>query len=326
MKTNKEENMKKSLISFSEILVLFLLIFISLAIVGVQLSDKKDENSLKPGLAPENPDFVKSHSNNIFTQAAPSQDEHKKGFVLAPVDLNHLSKISTADASAPAYYDLQDVQSAGKTSSNQAKLSASASYDLRTLNRVTSVKDQGSAGVCWAFATYSSLESNLLPGENRDFSENNMKNLLSSSYSEGFDRGANDGGNEFISTAYLARWSGPVAESGDPYSYSGVSSGNPPLQKHIQDVLFLPERTGPLDNDGIKSAIQNYGAVFTSMYYDNAYYSPTKHSYYYSGLTSANHAVAIVGWDDSYDRNSFSRVPSGNGAFIIKNSWGNRLG
>ena len=326
MKMKKDVNMKKSLISFSEILVLFLLIFISLAIVGVQLSDKKDENSLKPGLAPENPDFVKSHSNNIFTQAAPSQDEHKKGFVLAPVDLNHLSKISTADTSAPAYFNLQDVQSAGKASSNQAKLSAPASYDLRTLNRVTSVKDQGSAGVCWAFATYSSLESNLLPGENRDFSENNMKNLLSSSYSEGFDRGANDGGNEFISTAYLARWSGPVAESDDPYSYSGVSSGNPTLQKHVQDVLFLPERTGPLDNDGIKSAIQNYGAVFTSMYYDNAYYSPAKHSYYYSGPTSANHAIAIVGWDDSFDRNSFSRVPSGNGAFIIKNSWGTGWG
>ena len=111
-----------------------------------------------------------------------------------------------------------------------------------TLNRATSVKDQGSAGVCWAFASLFISGINLLPGENRDFSENNMKNLLSSSYSEGFDRGANDGGNEFMSTAYLARWSGPVAESDDPYSYSGVSSGNPPLQKHVQDVLFIPDR------------------------------------------------------------------------------------
>ena len=322
----KEVNIKKSRISFSELLALFLVIFISLAIVGVQLSEKKGENSLKPGLAPENPDFVKSHSNNIFTQAAPSQDSHKTGFVVAPVDLNHLSKISTADASVPAYYGLLDTQSASKASSNQAKLSAPASYDLRTLNRVTSVKDQGSAGVCWAFATYSSLESNLLPGENRDFSENNMKNLLSSSYPEGFDRGANDGGNEFMSTAYLARWSGPVAESNDPYSYSGVSSGNPPLQKHVQDVLFLPDRTGPLDNEGIKSAIQSYGAVFTSMYYDGAYYSSAKYSYYYNGAMSANHAVSIVGWDDNFDKSKFSRVPPGNGAFIIKNSWGTGWG
>jgi len=118
--------MKKSMISFSELLVLFLLIFISLAIVGVQFSEKGDGNSQKPGLAPENPEFVKRYNNNIFTQAATSQDEHKTGFVLAPVDHNHLSKISTADASAPAYYGPQDIQSAGMDSSNQAELSAPA--------------------------------------------------------------------------------------------------------------------------------------------------------------------------------------------------------
>ncbi len=322
----KEVNIKKSIISFSELLALFLVIFISLAILGVQLSEKEGKNSLKPVLAPENPEFVKRYNNNIFAQASSSQDEHKTGFVFAPVGLNRLSKISTAGVSAPAYYDPQDIQSAGTDSSNQAKLSAPAYYDLRTLNKVTSVKDQGSAGVCWTFATYSSLESNLLTGENRDYSENNMKNLLSSSYPEGFDRGSNDGGNEFMSTAYLARWSGPVSESDDPYSYSGVSSGNPPLQKHVQDVLFIPDRTGSLDNNEIKSAVQNYGAMFTSMYYDNAYYSPTKYSYYYDGLTSANHAIAIVGWDDSFDRNSFARVPPGDGAFIIKNSWGTGWG
>ena len=131
MKMKKEVNMKKSMISFSELLVLFLLIFISLAIVGVQFAEKKDANSLKPGLAPENPEFVKRYNNNIFAQAAPSQDIHKTGFVLAPVDLNHLSKISTADASAPAYYNLRDTQSASKAPSNQAKLSAPAYYDLR---------------------------------------------------------------------------------------------------------------------------------------------------------------------------------------------------
>src|SRR5664279_3270505 len=51
-----------------------------------------------------------------------------------------------------------------------------------------------------------------------------------------------------------------------------------------------------------------------------------KYSYYYDGLASANHAIAIVGWDDSFDRNSFSKVPPGDGAFIIKNSWGTGWG
>ena len=46
-----------------------------------------------------------------------------------------------------------------------------ATYDLRTLGRVTSVKDQGSYGTCWSFASGGSLESCLLPGETWDFSE-----------------------------------------------------------------------------------------------------------------------------------------------------------
>ena len=84
--------MKKSIITFSELLVLFLLIVLSIAVVGVVLENatNQNENSPKIGLAPENPEFVKYHNNKIYTQVAPSQDGHKAGFVPAPVDLNYL--------------------------------------------------------------------------------------------------------------------------------------------------------------------------------------------------------------------------------------------
>ena len=178
-----------------------MLIVLSIALVGVVLENatNQNENSPKLGFAPENPEFVKYHNNKIYTQAAPSQDRHKAGFVPAPVDLNYLSNVSTAEVSAPAYNDMQNVQAVSTVSSTRSELSAPAYYDLRTLQKVTTVKNQGSAGACWAFATYTSLESYLMSGENRDFSENNMKNLLSSAYPEGFDRNPNDGGNEFIS-------------------------------------------------------------------------------------------------------------------------------
>lgn len=38
----------------------------------------------------------------------------------------------------------------------------------------------------------------------------------------------------------------------------------------------------------------------------------------------ANHAVTVVGWDDDFDKNNYvkGKVPEGNGAWLVKNSWG----
>ena len=133
-------------------------------------------------------------------------------------------------------------------------------YDLRTLGKVTPVKDQGSAESCWTFGTYASLESCLLLTEDRDFSENNLKN------NHGFDSHPNDdGGNAFMSTAYLLRWSGPINESDDPYDpYTTTSPLDLTAQKHVQEVLRLPDR----NKDQIKNAIISYGAVSTAMCWD----------------------------------------------------------
>ena len=232
-----------------------------------------------------------------------------KGLGLIPpsIDFSHLSPIST-QASFPA------------------------AYDLRTLNinKVTPVKDQNPAGTCWVFATYGSLESYLMPTQQWSFSENNMKNVLSSDAPQGFDRGPNDGGNSLYSTAYLARWSGPVSTSDDPYSGTSVYSPaelGMPIQKHVQNVSFIPFRQNSTDNNLIKSALQTYGAVDVAMYYDPSYFNTATNNYYdYLLELSSNHEVTIVGWDDNYDKNKFIIVPPGNGAFIVKNSWGTTYG
>ena len=203
------------------------------------------------------------------------------------------------------------------------------SFDLRTTGKVTSVKNQGSFGTCWAFASYGSLESCLLPGESRDFSEDNL--ALSSGYGPSTATAAylyNMGGNFQMSTAYLARWGGPVDESDDAYGDSVTSSGLA-ARKHVQEVNWIPARASATDNDNIKNALMTLGGVYVALRMDTAtpYYKPSTASYYYSGTsTSSDHAVLIVGWDDNYAASNFATRPAGNGAFIVRNSWGTSWG
>jgi C1A family cysteine protease len=197
------------------------------------------------------------------------------------------------------------------------------SYDLRTDGRVTAVRTQGSSSACWTFATYGSLESTMLPARTMDFSENNLKNA------SGFDYGANSGGNGDMSTAYLVRWSGPIAEADDPYDQKSTTSpANLNPIGHVQNVMILPRRPGPLDTADIKRAIVDYGAVAGSMYWagnqrtDTTYYKLNTSAYYYSGSDGINHSVTVVGWNDAFPVSNFSTPPSGDGAWIVKNSWG----
>ncbi|MCA1808310.1 MAG: hypothetical protein LC725_02435, partial [Lentisphaerae bacterium] len=194
------------------------------------------------------------------------------------------------------------------------------SFDLRTAGKVTAIRDQGQEGACWSFAAYGSMESCLLVKNagTWDFSENHMVNL------HGGDWGRNDGGNEFLATAYLARWTGPVLETEDPYPSTTSPAGLRP-RKHIQQVIYLPARRSAGDNNAIKQALMDYGALYTSMYAGN-YLNEATAGYYYNGTKSPNHAVTIVGWDDNYSKNNFKTTPPGNGAFIVKNSWGTGWG
>ena len=201
---------------------------------------------------------------------------------------------------------------------------APASYDLRILDRVSPVRDQGRYGTCWAFASLASLESSLLPGAVDDFSENNL------AHRSGFALGFGDGGNSYMAAAYLLRWAGPVTEADDPYApYASApdpSPENAPVGTHVHEVLELPSRTSALDNADLKWAVMTYGAVYTSMYWTAAAFRDSTDAYCFSGSSGPNHAVTLVGWDDSYLASRFVSRPAGPGAFLVRNSWGTSFG
>ena len=192
--------------------------------------------------------------------------------------------------------------------------------DLRQQNKLTPIRDQGNCGSCWTFATFGSIESGLYPDLSWNFSENNMKNL------HGFDPSCCDGGNTFISTAYLSRWDGPINESDDPYkddAQNCISPARLTVRKHLQEVIWFPKKTSDLDNNDIKQAVSTYGAAHTSMCWVEASYNANTYAYYYNGTENqGGHEICIVGWDDNFEKSKFNTSPPGNGAYICRNSWG----
>ncbi|MCX6360129.1 MAG: lectin like domain-containing protein [Armatimonadetes bacterium] len=192
-----------------------------------------------------------------------------------------------------------------------------SSYDLRNFGRVSPVKDQLNCGACWGFATMGVLEGAQLPGELVDYSENHLLNT------SGFIPGRCAGGNEDIAAAYLMRWSGPVAEADDPFTATSFTSplGLAP-RRHQQSMYDVPGRAGFTSNDLIKQAVMQLGPIWTYIHWLDSSYNRTTSAYYYSGTSYHNHSVLIVGWDDNYSRTNFTAPPPGNGAFLIKNSWG----
>lgn len=270
--------------------------------ISLSTSDKPELVQPSPQIAPVNPEFFNyliERERGLKKELITSEG-YWLGELPPPIDLQHNKGqvVFPPRVALPSY------------------------YDLRTLNKLTPIKNQGACGSCWAFASYGSLESYLLPAEYWDFSE---QDLITN---HGFDWGPCDGGNHFMSSAYLARWSGPKWEQDIPYIYSlSPEPQNSLVKKHAQEILFLPSRANYLDNDNIKNAVMNYGAVYVSMYWNSSYYNST-YSTYYCNLSNptGNHAVAIVGWDDNFDKNKFSPTPPDNGAFIVRNSWGSSWG
>jgi predicted outer membrane repeat protein len=199
-------------------------------------------------------------------------------------------------------------------------------YNLNDYGYVSSIKNQLYGGNCWSFSALAALESCILKasGKEYDLSEENMKNLIELYSDYGWSMDTNQGGYNNMAIGYLTSWLGPIGEMND--SYDDYSTLSPMLDSlmHIQNVLFL-KRDNYTDNDAIKKAILKYGSVSTGICYYPEYLKGNSY-YCYKLFDYPNHAVSIVGWNDTYSKDNFWGNPEVDGAWIVKNSWGESWG
>ena len=201
-------------------------------------------------------------------------------------------------------------------------------FDLRDWGWMSSVKDQGWMGACWTFGMSSALESVLLKaGIPFNVSMNNMKTVMK--YSPYGSMEVFEGGTNLASAGYLLSWLGAIPCGADTYDELGkitmpiVTDQN----IHVQDIIFIPNNEIP-NGTQMKLAILKYGSLDVSFFgqasFDDEaqYYNPKTYAQYADMPETANHEVSIIGWDDNFPKEKFLYTPPGNGAWIVKNSYG----
>ncbi len=198
----------------------------------------------------------------------------------------------------------------------------SCNYDL-----VTSVKNQGSTNICWAYGTVSTAETSILRKgidpkatketlnldarnaawavANRDESTDPLKNAL-----DVYSSNWNAGGGTTAIINVMSQGCIPTQEMTNHFQYGEV-------KYQLLNAYYIPN-----DVRAVKEAILRYGAVTVSYTVSN---SGGYSGYYnYDGSRGGGHLCSIVGWDDNVPASSFSpKKAQNNGGWIVKNSWGN---
>ena len=318
---------------------MFLLLLLAglFSLCGILPTEIASAEAARIRIAPLNPRFVEwreeQRQNNILQSASRPLSSRR---VPDPIDWSHLAHA-------------------------QYRLLTETLPDSYNSDAVTAVRDQSPFGTCWVFAALASLESTQKKsGATPDF-EFSVRHLAWFAYNDynnmpsftpsGYDI-YNLGGNQSKLAAVLTRGTGPVSEELSPYEYDEenfMAPADPALPRAL-DVTAVyrfyipPLRDGvdPLEDrrpiyDIIKHLIMTEGAVTVDFCAASGGLTPDGHSdyfyapnaaYYYPNPTNPNHDVVIVGWDDNYPRTKFSpgNQPPGDGAWVIKNSWGEGWG
>ncbi|MBO5571161.1 MAG: hypothetical protein J5926_00395 [Ruminococcus sp.] len=221
-----------------------------------------------------------------------------------------------------------------------------SAYDMREHGAITSVKDQSGHGTCWAHSSAGAAETDII-GRMPDV---DLSELHTAYYSyagfgqieppsQDIDELLDFGGNPATVVNLWSQWIGPEFESVMPYD--SISSLRDPIEEvttrnsgvfHLENAVMLEYNDDRSNfsqvNSLIKqSVIDGHGVDVTfcsnSDKYFNSVFASTNCN---KKPRFANHAVVIAGWDDNFPASDFRVKPDGDGAWLVKNSWGSDYG
>jgi C1A family cysteine protease len=186
-----------------------------------------------------------------------------------------------------------------------------AQYDCRTLGFVTPIKNQGNCGDCWNFAGIGAAEMAAIIGglgtaDTVNWSEQSV-----------LDCGSNGGCNgDWPETALEQAKNSGIANTSDyPYRGGRGHCRNVPHTNFVTSYGYVGSSEAVPSVQAIKNSLFAHGPLAVAVAADDAFanYRPGT-VFKDSGSRDIDHAVILVGWDDS------------KGAWIMRNHWGTDWG